>query len=99
MLAPCWLDFYCDWGAEVPLWIDGSGMAYAQSVPVSEVLRRDLVAYQARFEDGFGEDDDAPYPDGFLAAGRELLERVRAELPSPPWRITSRLWLEPERRV
>jgi hypothetical protein len=89
LLAPCWLDFYCDPGAEVPLWIEGSGMAYAQSVPVSATLRRDLLNYQSWFE-SLPLDEEA-LPEKFLQAGRDLLTRVRDELP-PPWRITG-TWL------
>src|SRR3954449_11480604 len=68
-LDPCRLDFYCDYGAEIPLWINGTGMARARRVPVTAGLVADLMAFQALFEDGFGEDDETPFPDDFVATG------------------------------
>ncbi len=85
-LTPCRLDFYCDHGAEVPLWIEGSGMAYAGSLPVGPLLRSDLRAFQVRWAEG-GEDFDVGQPD-YEREGRALVGRVREELP-PPWLITS----------
>ncbi|MGN6608634.1 MAG: hypothetical protein ACTHMS_16690 [Jatrophihabitans sp.] len=93
-LTPCWLDFYCDWGADIPLWINGSAMAHADTVPVSADLLRDLMRFQEWFVEAvdIGDEDG---PEGFDDLGRALLARVRNELP-PPWRTTSS-WYDVDR--
>lgn len=85
-LRPCRLDFYCDHGAQVPLWIMGSGMAIADSLPVTDDLRQDLLAFQRRWE--AGEDDFEVGRAEYDGTGRALVDRVRSEL-GPGWSITS----------
>ena len=84
------LAFYLDYGAEIPIWL-GSGMLPAAWLPVSDELRRQLVAYQLAYEN-LGYDD--PWPLAFLKEGHRLIAASNAELEPKGHRVIGRFEFE-----
>lgn len=54
-------------------------MLYAAWLPVSDELRRRLIAYQDAFA-GLRLDEDDPWPPGFLDEGHRLIAATNIEL-------------------
>lgn len=79
------LSFYFDFGAEVPLWWDGTGAVEPSQLPLSDALIAELRAFQTEFWDNCPEPGEPADP-ALILRGRELLTQVKREL-GPSWQL------------